>query len=150
MTTEQERKPLLDTLRAQVKASRTTYGDIAFATGKTTGWVGEVLRGNYPHRGACMLPKGIADALAERGFTVPPEIGSFGGGQDSAGIRIEHIAWVEANAERLAAHPHPFPYRAKQGETLLDSLRWLVEHAGLAKRNEAIEQAKAVLAGEAQ
>lgn len=43
---------------------------------------------------------------------------------------IEGAAFVNENAERLAAIPHPSARRAAEGETLLDCIRWYEANAG--------------------
>lgn len=72
-----ERKRDMDALRAAVRSSAYTYQTIASRSGKTSGWVGEVLRGNYPYRGAYMLPKNIRIALEQTGFSVPESLWTF-------------------------------------------------------------------------
>ncbi len=41
-------------------------------------------------------------------------------------------AWIGNHAADLSALPHPKPWAAKKGETLLDSLRWFWSNAGTA------------------
>jgi len=141
-----DRRSLLDQLRAEVKASRFTYADIAQSAGVSSGWVGEVLRGNYPYRDACQLPKNIADSLAYHGLKVHPEISTHGGGQTQD--LPEARGWLAQNAERLSAIPHPDSWRATKGETMESYLLWMLEHAGQEKRVAALEVAREALVAE--
>lgn len=67
---EAKRKLALDKLRTSVKKSRFTYSDIAQSIGVSTGWVGNVLRGNYPSYKAHFLPKNIRVALEKLNFDI--------------------------------------------------------------------------------
>jgi hypothetical protein len=67
----------MDELRATVKGSRFRYADIAQISGNSPSWISEVLRGNYPYRGACQLPKNIRVALQQLGFVVPEIIWTY-------------------------------------------------------------------------
>ena len=69
-----EQKDDLDALRAAVKKSRHTYGDVAWPIHKSAGWIGEVLRGNYPFYGGCQLPKNIGVRLQDLGFEIPDSL----------------------------------------------------------------------------
>ena len=73
----QGREEAMDKLRQSVKDSRFTYGDIAHYNQKSNSWVGEVLRGNYPYRGANLLPKWIVSWLERFGFEVPHMLKTF-------------------------------------------------------------------------
>lgn len=46
--------------------------------------------------------------------------------------------------ERLAASPHPNQWRAEKGETLLDSVKWMLNHAGTAARVHTIKVIESV------
>lgn len=65
-----QRKSAMDELKTAVKA-KTNYAAVAQISGNSPGWIGEVLRGNYPYRGGYQLPKNIRVALQLLGFTVP-------------------------------------------------------------------------------
>src|SRR5687767_10286108 len=54
-----ERAAAMAELRGQVKGRRLSYQIIGARAGKSGGWVGEVLRGNYPYRGGNHLPRNI-------------------------------------------------------------------------------------------
>ena len=71
MRVPDEQKAQLDALRNAVKASRFTYYDVAWPIRKTPGWIGEVLRGNYPFYGGCQLPHNIGARLQDLGFVIP-------------------------------------------------------------------------------
>ena len=77
MSTEEERKQALDALRSEIKKSPFRYADIAACADTSPGWVGVVLRGNYPYYGACRLPKNIRVALEGYRFTVPEILVTF-------------------------------------------------------------------------
>ena len=55
------------------------------------------------------------------------------------------VAWIDAHEAELAAIPHPTAFRAERGETLVDSLRWLLENAGRAGKQKAVKAAYAAL-----
>lgn len=65
------RKKAMTQLKDTVRASVWCYADIARSAGVSPGWVGEVLRGHYPHYNANRLPKNIGLALQRFGFDVP-------------------------------------------------------------------------------
>ena len=71
------RQQQLDKLRNELKVQKITQRSIANATRKSVGWIGEVLRGNCPEKGACIVPVGIAKYLIRRGFDVPRELWDF-------------------------------------------------------------------------
>jgi hypothetical protein len=58
-------------VRTQLKGRRITYAMIAHNCHKTAGWVGEVLRGNFPHYHAYHMPKNIAVAIERLGIELP-------------------------------------------------------------------------------
>lgn len=47
--------------------------------------------------------------------------------------------------EALAAVPHPQEWRAEKGETLLDSVEWMLDNAGAAGYARTLKQIKSVL-----
>jgi len=71
------RRTAMEELRANVKKSPYSYSAIASSCGKSQGWIGEVLRGNYPYFNACQLPKYLRVWLQERGFTVDARLITF-------------------------------------------------------------------------
>lgn len=77
MSTKEERRQALDALRASIKNSTFRYADIAACADVSAGWVGEVLRGNYPYSGACLLPKNIRIALEGYRFNIPEILVTF-------------------------------------------------------------------------
>ena len=68
---------LLDLRNAVKRDPHLSYRWVANIAGVSTGWVGEVLRGNYPHYGACLLPKNIRLALETCGLSVPECLVTF-------------------------------------------------------------------------
>lgn len=51
--------------------------------------------------------------------------------------------------QALASQPHPIQYRAEQGETFLDSARWMMQHAGASGQLSTLRSVKRVLAQQA-
>ena len=51
------------------------------------------------------------------------------------------LEFVEANRARLAAIPHPNNRRAQRGETLADSIDWMMKNAGVTGKMKAIRGA---------
>lgn len=74
MSDQSDPAALMAKLRLGVKASNASYADIGRSAGKSASWVGEVLRGGYPYRGANRLPKNIFDALVVHGLDVPESL----------------------------------------------------------------------------
>lgn len=77
MATIEERRQALDALRASIKKSPFRYADIAACADVSANWVGVVMRGNYPHYGACLLPKNIRVALEGYRFNIPESLVTF-------------------------------------------------------------------------
>lgn len=70
----EKREAMLAELRLAVKASSYTYKDLARSTSNTPGFIGQQLRGHFPHYGACYVTRKLATALISRGFDVPDDI----------------------------------------------------------------------------
>lgn len=69
-----KRQQAMTELRNAVKRSSWRYADIAAGAGVSSSWIGDVLRGNYPHYGANWLPRNIARELVRLGFIVPDSL----------------------------------------------------------------------------
>jgi len=72
-----KRKKAMAQLRDAVKTSVWCYTDIAQTVGVSSGWIGKVLRGHYPHHDANKLPKNIRVALQNLGFDIPEILWTF-------------------------------------------------------------------------
>lgn len=61
--------------------------------------------------------------------------------------RLAALLADESVRAQLAAQPHPTTYRAAKGETMLDSVVWMAEHAGAAGRAKTLKAIEAVIGG---
>lgn len=62
---------------------------------------------------------------------------------------LARAAELFANPEvcaKLAAMPHPQAWRAEKGETMLDSMKWLIDHAGTQTRVNTIKAIERLIA----
>ena len=58
-------------VRSRLKERKISYRRLADYTGKSTGWVGIVLRGGFPYYQAFQMPKNIADAMEKLDVDLP-------------------------------------------------------------------------------
>lgn len=71
-----QRQENLRQLRLAITSSEVTYRDIAHHNGKSAGWVGKCLRGDYPYTDGYMLPRWLVKTLEGFGFVVPEDLRS--------------------------------------------------------------------------